>query len=90
MNSVPLKTKVLLRYQCGCYSNIVTITIEYWLVLIIPRKLCVKMNLISLSTKELLRYHCCCHGNIVTIATVYVADACYLTLQLHKERLETS
>ena len=48
------------------------------------------MNLISLSTKELLRYHCCCHGNIVTIATVYVADACYPTLQLHKERLETT
>ena len=59
-------------------------------MLIVPRKLCVKMNLISLSTKELLRYYCCCHGNIVTIATVYVADACYPTLQLHKERLETS
>ena len=59
-------------------------------MLIIPMKLCVKMNLKAISTKELLRYHCCCHGNIVTIATVYVADACYPTLQLHKERLGTS
>ena len=29
MNSIPLMTKELLRYHCGCYGNIVTVATGY-------------------------------------------------------------
>ena len=29
MNLISLKTKEVLRYHCGCHSNIVTIATEY-------------------------------------------------------------
>ena len=29
MNLIPVKTKELLRYHCGCHGNIVTIVTDY-------------------------------------------------------------
>ena len=70
MNLIPLVTKELVRYHCGCHANIVTIAIEYVADACHPTKksFVSNVNSIALKAKELLRYHCGYHGNIVTIA----------------------
>ena len=63
VNSIPLKTKGLLRYHCGYHGNIVTIATRCLVMPIFPAKLCVKYDFST--PNKLLRFHCSSHGNLV-------------------------
>ena len=57
LNSIPLKTKELLMYHCGCHDNLVAA--------IKQRSFLASMNSIQVNTKELLRLHSGCHGTLL-------------------------
>ena len=65
MSLIPLKTKELCGYHCGCHDNIVTIASMYLADAYYPKESSVpNMSSIPLKTKELMRYHCGYHGNL--------------------------
>ena len=51
MNLIPLKTKELCGYHCGCHGNIVTIAYMYLADAYYPKKSCAKYELNTIKDK---------------------------------------
>ena len=75
LNSIPLKTKKLYRFQSGCHGNKYPKQPGMWLMRTVPTNLCAKCGLDTNEAKELLTYHRDCHGNLITIEPRNVTDA---------------